>query len=73
MLIANQVYEQDSIESQAVRMGTLESIGLSWRLMDEDIEALNQVSAKDIQQAAATYLTRQRLSVAYLLPEKNHG
>ena len=73
VLIANQVYEQDSIESQAVRIGTLESIGLSWRLMDEDIEALNQVSAKDIQQAAATYLTRQRLSVAYLLPEKNHG
>jgi len=54
-------------------MGTLESIGLSWRLMEEDIDALNQVSAKDIQQAAATYLTRQRMSVAHLLPENSHG
>ncbi|MNG30595.1 hypothetical protein D3C84_1162360 [compost metagenome] len=72
MLIASQVYQQDSITEQATRMGTLESIGLSWRLMEEDIETLNQVSAKDIQQAAVTYLTRQRMSVAHLLPENSH-
>ena len=72
LLIASQVYQQDSITEQATRMGTLESIGLSWRLMEEDIETLNQVSAKDIQQAAVTYLTRQRMSVAHLLPENSH-
>ncbi|CAI8783632.1 M16 family metallopeptidase [Pseudomonas sp. IT-P176] len=72
LLIASQVYQQDSITEQATRMGTLESIGLSWRLMEEDIETLNQVSAKDIQQAAVTYLTRQRMSVAHLMPENSH-
>ena len=72
-LIANQVYAGDSIEHQAHTLGTLESIGLSWRLMEQEIEEFNQVTPQDIQHAASTYLTRQRLSVVNVLPEKNNG
>ncbi|MDN3219070.1 M16 family metallopeptidase [Pseudomonas nunensis] len=70
LLIARQIYDRDSIEYQADHLGALESIGLPGRLMDEDADELNQVTPADIQQAAQTYLTRQRLSTAHVLVEK---
>ncbi|MGF6205178.1 M16 family metallopeptidase [Pseudomonas frederiksbergensis] len=71
-LIARQIYDRDGIEHQADQLGALESIGLSWRLMDEDADELNQVTPEDIQRVAQTYLTRQRLSTAHVLVEKTH-
>lgn len=71
-LVAKQIYDRDSIENQADNLGALESIGLSWRLMEEDIDELNQVTPEDIRHAATTYLTRQRLSVAHVLVEKTN-
>jgi zinc protease len=41
--------------------------------MDEDLAAIEAVTPEDIQQAARTYFTRERLSVAEVLPkEKTH-
>ncbi len=72
-VIAGLVYERDSISSQASTIGQLESVGLSWKLMDADLAAIEAVKPDDIQQAARTYFTRERLSVAEVLPkEKNH-
>jgi zinc protease len=72
-VIAGLVYERDSISQQATTIGQLESVGLSWRLMDEELEALQAVTAADIQQAARTYFTRSRLSVAHVLPEETRN
>ncbi|MBM7062387.1 insulinase family protein [Pseudomonas sp. UL073] len=69
-VIAGLVYERDSISSQASTIGQLESVGLSWRVMDQDLAALEAVTPADIQQAARTYFTRERLSVAHILPEE---
>ncbi|PNG13174.1 M16 family metallopeptidase [Stutzerimonas stutzeri] len=69
-VIAGLVYERDSISQQATTIGQLESVGLSWRLMDEELSALEAVTADDIQQAARHYFTRSRLSVAHVLPEE---
>ena len=69
-VIAGLVYERDSITSQATTIGQLESVGLRWQLMDEDLAALQAVTPADIQAAAKTYFTRSRLSVAYVLPEE---
>ncbi|MGF6126579.1 zinc protease [Pseudomonas frederiksbergensis] len=71
-LIARQIYDRDAIETQADNLGALESIGLSWRQMEQDTEELNQVTPTDIQNAAITYLTRQRLSIAHAHVEKSH-
>src|SRR5690554_4731327 len=35
-VVAAEVYQQDSITSQATQIGTLETVGLSWRLQDTD-------------------------------------
>jgi len=73
LLIANTVYAQDDLEGQANTLGLLDTIGLDWRLADQDTDELNKVTPLDIQQVAKTYLTRERLSTAKILPEKNNG
>lgn len=68
-VIASMVYERDSIAGQAVAIGQLESVGLSWKLIDQDLEALQQVTPQDIQQAAQTYFIPSRMTLAQVLPE----
>ena len=70
-VIAGLVYERDSITQQATTIGQLETVGLSWRLKDEELSALEAVTPEDIQQVARTYFTRSRLSVAHVLPEES--
>ncbi|WP_313085984.1 pitrilysin family protein [Pseudomonas sp.] len=70
-VIAGLVYERDSITQQATTIGQLETVGLSWQLMDEELRALEAVTPEDIQQAARHYFTRSRLSVAHVLPEES--
>ena len=70
-VIAGLVYERDSITSQATTIGQLETVGLRWQLMDEDLAALQAVTPEDIQAAAKRYFTRSRLSVAHVLPEES--
>jgi len=69
-VIAGLVFERDSITSQASTIGQLETVGLSWKLIDEELAALQSVTPADIQKAASTYFTRERLSVAHVLPEE---
>ncbi|TBV14008.1 M16 family metallopeptidase [Stutzerimonas kirkiae] len=69
-VIAALVYERDSITQQARAIGQLESVGLSWKLMDEELTALGSVTPEDIRNAARTYFTPNRLSVAHVLPEE---
>ncbi|MCU1718449.1 M16 family metallopeptidase [Pseudomonas sp. 5P_3.1_Bac2] len=70
-VIAGLVYERDSISSQANAIGQLESVGLSWKLVDQELAELEAVTPADIQQAAKTFFTRERLTVAHVLPEES--
>ncbi|HWV08393.1 MAG TPA: pitrilysin family protein [Pseudomonas sp.] len=69
-VIAGLVYERDSITRQATDIGQLETVGLSWTLMDKELAELEAVTPADIQKAAQTFFTRDRLSVAHVLPEE---
>ncbi|MBV2134128.1 insulinase family protein [Pseudomonas sp. MAP12] len=68
-VIAGLVYERDSIASQATSIGQLETVGLSWQLLDQDLEALKAVTPADIQGAAQRLFQRERLTVAQVLPQ----
>jgi zinc protease len=68
-IIAAKVYEKDSVHYQAMLIGQLETIGLDWRLADEYVENLKQVTAEQIQQMAIKYLTKDNLNVAVLEPQ----
>jgi zinc protease len=49
-------------------IGTLESVGLSWRLKDRYDEAIQAVTPEQVRAVARRYLVRERATVATLLP-----
>ena len=67
-LVASLVYDQDGISQQANRIGQLESVGLPWTLLDNDIETLQAITPEQISDVARRYLTRERLTRSHVLP-----
>lgn len=67
-VIASDVYEKDSVFYQAMQIGMLETVGLSYKLMDEYVEQIKNVSAAQIQAVAKKYLVEDQLTVAVLDP-----
>lgn len=67
-VVASQVYELDSVFYQAMQIGTLETIGLDWRLVDSYAENMRKVTPEQVQAVAKKYLTSDRLTVAELEP-----
>lgn len=67
-VITSDVYEKDSVYYQAMIIGTLETIGLDWKVRDEYVEKIQAVTAEEVQAAARKYLIDDHLTVEYLLP-----
>lgn len=65
---AQYVFHQDSIQSQAMILGSLVSIGLPTETYDNWVENLRQVTPEAVQAVAKKYLTRDKVTVATLLP-----
>lgn len=72
-VIAAQVYQRDSMFFQARQIGSMETIGFSYRDLDLYIEKLKQVTAEQVREVAAKYLIDDRLTVAYLDPQPLAG
>ncbi|MFQ5644246.1 MAG: M16 family metallopeptidase [Thiogranum sp.] len=68
-LRASKVYEQDSIFYQAMQIGILETVGLSWKDADAYLERIEAVTAGQVQAVARKYLVPERLTVAELVPQ----
>ncbi|GMQ88124.1 MAG: pitrilysin family protein [Gammaproteobacteria bacterium] len=66
---AGKVYEQDSIFYQAMQIGILETVGLSWKDADAYLERIEAVTADQVQTVARKYLLPERLTVAELVPQ----
>lgn len=67
--IAEKVYEKDSVFYQAMQIGTLETVGLDWRLNEEYTKRIREVTAEQIQAVAKKYLINDTLTVAALDPQ----
>ena len=67
--MAGHVYQRDSIFSQAMQIGRLESIGLSFRDIDLMLEKLKAVTAEQIRDVAKKYFSDDNLTVAVLDPQ----
>ncbi|MBF0470930.1 MAG: insulinase family protein, partial [Gammaproteobacteria bacterium] len=68
-VMAGKVYELDSVFSQALQIGLLETVGLEWEEKDRYVAEIAAVTAEQVQQVAREYLTRKRMTVATLIPE----
>lgn len=67
-VIAGRVYQKDSIENQAQEIGSLESVGLSWREGDESIKKISAITPAQIQAVANEFLIPSRLTIGELKP-----
>lgn len=68
-IIAQKVFERDSIFGQAMEIGMLETIGLDWQISEQYVKRIEAITAKDIQQVANTYFTTKNQTIARLIPE----
>lgn len=69
-MLAQEVFEKDSMAQQATFLGMLETVGLPWQLADEFTEKVQAVTANEVQAAAKRYFDVKNLTVAELIPEK---
>ena len=67
-VISSNVYEKDSIFYQAMIIGILETIGLSWNLADKYVERIKAVTNEQVLAVAKKYLIDDRLTIADLYP-----
>jgi len=72
-VVASNIYQRDSVFYQAMQIGTLESVGLDWRLLDEYVDRIRKITAAQVQAVARKYLTEDHLTIGTLkpLPIKN--
>jgi len=68
--VAAKVYQADSIFYQAMQIGLLDTLGLDWRLADEEIDRLRAVTPEQVQAVARKYLVDDNLNIAELIPQK---
>lgn len=68
-VVANHVYQLDSMFSQAMQIGRLESAGLSHRDAEIILEGLQAVTAEQVREVAEKYLIDDSLTVAVLDPQ----
>jgi len=67
-VVSNDVYERDSVFYQAMVVGMLETVGLSWRMADEYVERIRGIAPEQIRMVARKYLIDDRLTVTELDP-----
>jgi zinc protease len=68
--LSGEVFQRDSVQSQASSIGALVSSGYRWQEQEEWPERLKKVTVDQVHQAAQTYLTPSRRSLLQLLPEE---
>jgi zinc protease len=67
-VVAREVYRLDSVEGQAMQIGTLEKVGLGWRTLEEITERVRAVSADQVLAVAQKYFNEDRRTVGWLEP-----
>jgi zinc protease len=66
---ASNVFARDSVFYQAMQMGMLETVGLDWRMLDEQVERIRAVTSEQVQAVAQKYLIDSNLTVTVLEPQ----
>ncbi len=70
---ASEVYKRDSVFYQAMQIGQMESIGLSYKTIPLMLQKLQAVTAQQVQEVAREFLKDDNLTVAVLDPQPLSG
>lgn len=65
---AARIFEQDSNFRHAMLLGQAESVGAGWRKVDQFLERIRAVTARDVQRVAGQYLLEDSRTVGSLIP-----
>jgi zinc protease len=68
-VIAADVYKRDSMFYQGMQIGTIETIGFSWKILEDYPNKLRAVTPEQVQAVAKKYLLPDNLTVATLDPQ----
>lgn len=68
-VIAADVYKRDSMFYQAMQIGTLETMGYGWELLNTYPDAIKAVTAEQVQAVARKYLVPDQMTVVTLDPQ----
>ncbi len=68
-VVAGHVYQRDSIFSQAMQIGRLEGIGLSYQSLDTMLDKLQAVTTEQVREVAKKFFKEDSLTVAVLDPQ----
>lgn len=66
LMLAERVYEEDSLAYQAYELGSFASVGLNCKDIDVTINLLKRITPDQIKQVAKKYLITDRLTIATL-------
>ena len=69
IVIADDVYQKDSVFNAAMQIGQLETQGYSHEILEDYINNIKKVTSKDIQNAAIKYFTDDTLTVVTIDPQ----
>lgn len=68
LIIAQHVYDLDSLSNQAINLGIAEVTGAGWRTESEFISRIENINAQQIRSIAQRYLVKDNLTMAVLDP-----
>lgn len=68
-VIANEVFQRDSVSHMANQLGMLETVGLGWKFADEYEANIRAVTAEQVRDVAKKYLVDEHKTVAELVPQ----
>lgn len=72
-VVANTVYEMDSVFYQAMQIGMLETVGLDWQLSEQYADKIGEITAEQVQKVAEKYFVDDGLTIVELIPENADG
>lgn len=67
-VVADTIYERDSLFYQGMIIGSLEAVGIDWRLYEQYVDKIKAVTGEQVQAVAKKYLRDEQLTIAKLLP-----
>jgi zinc protease len=68
-VIASEVYKRDSMFYQGMQIGQLETMGYSWKILNDYQARLKAITPQQVQEVAKKYLLKDTLTVATLDPQ----
>lgn len=68
-VIAAEVYQRDSMFYQGMKIGSMETIGFPWQILQDYPAKLRAVTPEQVQAVAKKYLLKDNLTIATLDPQ----